>query len=292
LQGCLTGTVAAATVLVAAEAPVSSLATRLGLLQTAVFCGNSIGPAFGGMIADATDNRVSFLVTSACLLTAGLIVFFTVRESFKRPEAPMARDQGPRIKSMKAAIPITMFSLLGVVFMFQCSNSIIMPILPMYLESIMKNGNFVRSLSGVVIGVASVTSALSAAAVGKLSDRFGHVRLLVICLSLAAVDCFLQGVFPAVPVLVALRAAEGLCLGGTMPAVNALIATRSPKERQGSLFGLSTSVGQIGAALGPMIGSMAATLFGFSAVFFVSALMLAAVVGSLGLFARKTRSVA
>jgi DHA1 family multidrug resistance protein-like MFS transporter len=75
-----------------------------------------------------------------------------------------------------------------------------------------------------------------------------------------------------------------------MPAVNALIATRSPKERQGSLFGLSTSMGQIGAAMGPMIGSAAATLCGYSAVFFVTAFMLVAVVGSLGLFARKTRS--
>ena len=65
LQGCITGTVAAATVLVASIAPPAETGYALGLLQMAIFLGSSLGPMFGGVISDIFSHRITFLATSA-----------------------------------------------------------------------------------------------------------------------------------------------------------------------------------------------------------------------------------
>jgi MFS transporter, DHA1 family, multidrug resistance protein len=74
LQGCITGTIAAATILVASVAPREEVGYSLGLLQMAIFLGASIGPLIGGVIADLVGRRVNFFVTSILLLAAGIIV--------------------------------------------------------------------------------------------------------------------------------------------------------------------------------------------------------------------------
>ena len=68
VQGCITGTIAAATVLVASIAPPEETGYALGLLQMAVFLGASLGPMFGGVISDAFSHRVTFFATSFLLL--------------------------------------------------------------------------------------------------------------------------------------------------------------------------------------------------------------------------------
>ncbi|MCK7506494.1 MAG: MFS transporter [Desulfobacterales bacterium] len=60
LQGCVTGTVAAATVFVASIVPKEEAGYRLGLLQMAIFLGGSIGPLFGGFVADSAGPRANF----------------------------------------------------------------------------------------------------------------------------------------------------------------------------------------------------------------------------------------
>jgi MFS family permease len=59
-QGALTGTVAAATVLVTSVVPENEIGFLLGLLQTGIALGNSLGPPMGGYLADAI-GRVSLM---------------------------------------------------------------------------------------------------------------------------------------------------------------------------------------------------------------------------------------
>jgi DHA1 family multidrug resistance protein-like MFS transporter len=86
--------------------------------------------------------------------------------------------------------------------------------------------------------------------------------------------------------LLAWRAAAGLFLGGTMPSVNALIATEASQRNQGAAFGLSTSVGQIGAAFGPIMGAVMAASFGYRSVFGLTCGLLFATALGIGFFAR------
>ena len=104
LQGCVTGTVSAATVLVAATVPAEEAGYRLGLMQMAVYAGNSLGPLVGGLVSDVAGPRANFIVTSLFLLLSWLVVFAFVRGglpprartgSVLRNAVPTSRPSGP-----------------------------------------------------------------------------------------------------------------------------------------------------------------------------------------------------
>ena len=85
LQGCVTGTVAAATTLVAGSTPRQRVGYALGLLQVAIYGGASVGPLLGGLVADAFGYRAAFWVTGVLLFGAGLLVLFLVQEPSDLP---------------------------------------------------------------------------------------------------------------------------------------------------------------------------------------------------------------
>jgi MFS transporter, DHA1 family, multidrug resistance protein len=107
-----------------------------------------------------------------------------------------------------------------------------------------------------------------------VSYRIGYERTLNICL-LGAFITTIPQVFVQNPwQLLVLRVIQGGFFGGTMPSVNALIAHRAERGRQGSVFGLSSSINSAGAAIGPMIGATVATGFGYPSAFFSMGMIL------------------
>src|SRR5215207_9800230 len=93
LQGCLTGTVAAATVLVSATAPPQKAGERLGTLQMVIFIAAAAGPFFGGAFADLVGIRASFGVTAALLATSAVLISVWVKE--ERPVEEVAEEEEP-----------------------------------------------------------------------------------------------------------------------------------------------------------------------------------------------------
>src|SRR4051812_7442314 len=70
-EGTLTGTVAAATALIATSAPKPRLGYALGMVQTAVFAGAAGGPLLGGIAYDSLGPRGTFLLAGAMLGSGG-----------------------------------------------------------------------------------------------------------------------------------------------------------------------------------------------------------------------------
>ena len=61
-----------------------------------------------------------------------------------------------------------------------------------------------------------------------------------------------------------------------MPSLNALIAQQTQPGKQGSVYGLTSSVSSTSNALGPVIGASMAASMGFGSVFWATGLILAA----------------
>ncbi len=274
IQGLLTGTVAAATVLTAAIVPAREAGYRLGLLQVAIYLGTSTGPLVGGLISDLLGNRANFLVTGLLLALASFLVFCFVEEDLspKPRQGSLFQKMLPDFSVLKAT-PI-LGALLFAVFAVQLANGTANPILPLIILDLKGGGVGTGSLVGLIIGSASLTGALAAALVGKAGARLGYGRTLLACLALSALFYIPQGFARSPYLLLLLRMAGGAFLGASIPTLNALFARQAPRERQGAVFGLSSSMSSGGSAFGPMIGALTANLMGYSAVFFATAAIL------------------
>jgi len=282
LQGCITGTIAAATVLTASIVPASQVGYRLGLIQMAVFIGNSLGPMLGGMITDLAGARVNFLATAVLLAASAFIVLKNVKEEF----VPV-----PKTKSIfRNAIPDfsvlassgELFPLMVVIFFIQFSNSVVGPIIPLVVLDMTNALEGVGSLSGLIIGVASIGGALGSVLAGKISGKLGYGRVLLFCIAGAFLFYIPQGFATEPWQLVLLRFVSGFFMGGTMPTANALIALKAERKKQGAIYGLSSAMSSGGNAIGPAFGALAATMIGYPAVFFTTTILLGALGIGLG----------
>src|SRR2546427_6055180 len=81
LQGATSGTVAAATALVAVETPRNRVGWALGVVTSAVALGSAIGPVVGGIAGAYFGLRLVFLGGGVLLMIAMLPVPLVVRES-------------------------------------------------------------------------------------------------------------------------------------------------------------------------------------------------------------------
>lgn len=224
IQGAITGTVAAATVLTASLVPANQIGYYMGLLQMAVFAGNSAGPLIGGVVTDIAGARVNFLVTSALLAIAAIMVHRRVVEiDIPKPkQRSVIRNAIPDFSVLKG--PSVLKQIFIVIFFVQMGNAITGPIIPLVVLALQKSDVFAGSISGVLIGVTSVAAALGSVVTGKVSQRFGYGRALLVCVTGAFLFYIPQGIVMNVWQLLVLRFISGFFIGGTMPTANALIA--------------------------------------------------------------------
>ena len=288
-QGALTGTVAAATILVASIAPPEEVGYSLGLLQMAIFLGASIGPLFGGVIADLFGRRATFFATAVLLFAAGLVIMRFTVDNFTPP-----RDKKPILKSLLPDFsPLTsstaLWSLLAVIAADQIAGSVLGPFLPLFIQKLSAGSTRVGSTTGLILGLGAVSSALAALTVGKVSYRIGYKRALVICMVGASAFMIPQAFVRTPLQLLLLRIASGFFVGGNLPSANALIAQKTEQGKQGSVYGLSSAIASGSNALGPVIGASIAVTAGYGSVFLTTAGILAAAGISITVFIRGGR---
>jgi len=290
IQGCITGTVAAATILVASVVPKEKVGYGLGLLQMAIFLGASIGPLMGGIIADLVGRRVNFFVTSSLLLVAGIVVARLAEDNFMPPKdrKSLLRSMVPDLRPLASSRAL--LSLVAVIAADQIAGSILNPFLPLIIQRLAPGSALVGSTTGVILGLGAVSSALAAFGIGRISYRLGYKRTLTICMVGAAVFVIPQA-FARTPLqLLFLRMASCFFVGGNLPSANALIAQRAQQGKQGSIYGLTSSVSSASNAIGPAIGAGIAMSAGFSAVFLTTAAILASAGVAIMAFVKPTRA--
>ena len=279
IQGSLTGTVTASTTLVAAITPRDRVAFSLGLMQTAVFSGNSFGPLVGGLIADAFGYRFSFGITGVLLGLAGVLVLILVRERFERPAA--GATPAPLFKGMFAPLSNPLLRALVVALvLLSAGNMAIAPLLPIFVAQLaggtgdIASGGNTAALAGATIGIGGLTSAVAAVAIGRIADRAGHRRILVACSFVAGLLYLPQALVQHPWQLIALRGIHGIAMGGMMPTANALIADMTEPETRGAVYGLTSAASSFGNAVGPLGGATIGAQFGLRAVFPVTSIVL------------------
>lgn len=285
IQGCLTGTVPAATTLIATTVPRDRIGFALGWLQMGVFGGISVGPLVGGLIADTLGYRASFIFTGALLFLAGLGVAFFVHERFERPTDVDGAERKHWWDGLAVVIRSRdLLVVLGTRFLTRTGTRAIGPILPLFVAVLLPESTRVATMAGIVTGASAAASSVGAVVLGRTGDRVGYRRVLLASAAATAVFYALQATVTNLTQLILLQVCAGLAISGTISALSALLATLAPEGKQGSVYGIDTSVTSASNAVGPMIGAALAVALSLRSTFVFAAglfVMAAALIGAL-----------
>lgn len=280
VQGLVTGTVAAANALVAAEAPREQTGFAMGVVQVGLWSGISLGPLIGGLLADAFGYRVSFLVTAVLLLLAGLLVLFGVREQFESqarfgPDRMGFVTEWRHVMSMQGVIPTYIAR-----FLTGIARNLITPIMPLFIASLMPGEGGVSAMTGLITGVASATGTLGAIVLGRVGDRYGHRSVLIGSAAVLALLHVPQTFATATWQLLVLQALTGFAAGGIVSAPSALLAQYTPPGEEGAVYGLDNSVLSGARTVSPLLGSLFSVALGMRSTFMVTAILFVLVAGA------------
>ncbi|MBK5961728.1 MFS transporter [Rhodoplanes elegans] len=121
----------------------------------------------------------------------------------------------------------------------------------------------------VVLGYLLAVTTLIVIA-GRLGDAIGRRRVLLGGLALFTVASALAGVAPSLGLLIAARVVQGTGAAVLMALTLAAVADTVPKERIGSAMGLLGTMSAVGTALGPSLGGILITSFGWRVLFLVN----------------------
>ncbi len=276
LQGALTGTVAAATSLVASTTPREHAGQALGSLQMAIWIGGSVGPLIGGVVADTFGYRAVFWVTGSLLFTSGLIFWRFAHEGARAPSTrSQVRSEGFLTGFKLVFATSGLVALFGVRITVQMGTSLLNPILPLFIQSLVPSTMQVATIAGLVSGVTATASAASAFVLGRICDRRGYRVVMLACLGLAAIcwlpEAFVTGIWQ----LLLLQAGVGFFLGGLLAAVSTAMATMAPEGRHGVVYGLDDASVSSASAIGPMLGASIAASWSLRAPFVLTSCLLA-----------------
>lgn len=273
VQGMITGTISAVNALAAAETPREHTGYAMGLLQVGLAGGVSLGPLLGGALADLYGYSFVFYVTSALLFTAGLMVWFGVHEGEIDESTRDARHDRFLAKWQEILNTPGVLIAYGMRFLTRLGHMMIVPIMPLFIATLLPGAAAVNTLTGMVIGSAAATSAISSVYLGRLGDRIGHRRILTLSAGAAALVYVPQSLVTAAWQLLVLQALFGVTLGGMIPAISALLVRYTRVGHEGAVYGLDNSVHSGARAFAPVIGAGVALWLGLRAAFLATALI-------------------
>lgn len=147
----------------------------------------------------------------------------------------------------------------------------VLPFLSLYIEELGDfSASYVQTWSGWVFGITFVTAFIFSPIWGKIGDRYGRKKILILSASGLALSVLLMGFVSSVWQLFFLRLFMGV-FTGFIPMSQALISTQTPKNIAGQVLGTLQTGSITGSLLGPMLGGWIADIIGYSTTFqFVS----------------------
>ena len=267
--GVLSGYIPNATALIAYQAPREKSGWAIGTLATGAIAGNLIGPLMGGILAELLGMKNVFIITGMILFITLLLTIFLVKETFEPVEKKNLMSTKEILgQSTRRSV---LFGLFFTSLILQLGMTSISPILTLYIRELSTDTGSVLFLSGLIVSVAGVSAVISSPYLGRLGDRIGNHKILLLGLVFSFI-CFIpMGLVTAPWQLGVLRFLLGFSTGALMPSVNTLISKITPPEGVSRIFGYNQMFNNFGQVLGPLVGSAVAQAYSYSAVFFVTA---------------------
>ncbi|EEY5724134.1 MFS transporter [Escherichia coli] len=277
-------------------------ARRRGALVTLMFCGFTLGSAFGGIVSAQLVPVIGWhgiLVLGGVLPLMLFVALLVVLPESPRwqvrrqlPQAVIAKTVSAIIREryvdthfyliesasvtkgsirqlfMGRQLPITL--MLWVVFFM---SLLIIYLLSSWMPTLLNHRGIDLQHASWVTAAFQIGGTLGALALGVLMDKFNPFRVLALSYAIGAVCIVMIGLSQDGLWLMALAIfGTGIGISGSLVGLNALTATLYPTQSRATGVSWSNAVGRCGAIVGSLSGGvMMAMNFSFDTLFFIIA---------------------
>jgi len=271
LEGVITGFSTACTALIATQTDKEHAGYALGTLSTGSIAGSLLGPIIGGFIEENLGFQPVFFITGALLLIAFILTAIFVKESFVRQD-----KKANSINKIWEDIPEKSLTIILLVTFFILSLGLysIEPIVTVYVTQLTKGTANVALLAGLAFSASGLANIISAPRLGRLSDKIGAHKVILIALIVAGIIYIPQAFVKNPWQLIGLRFLLGFAIAGLNPSINTLVKKITPDALTGRVFGFTMSAGYLGVFGGSVLGGQVAAYLGIKFVFFITSALL------------------
>ncbi|MBE4907459.1 MFS transporter [Bacillus luteolus] len=269
IMGIVTGFIPTSLALISAQTPKETAGKTLGTLQMGTVSGALFGPLLGGILADAVGFQYTFLLTSIVIALSTLLVGIGINEiRVSKESKDKKRLSRKEVLQLIFHNPV-LFTIMIISLLVQAANFSIQPLLALYVGELNGTENL-AFLAGLAFSATGFGNLLATRQWGKLGDRIGHEKVLMILIIFAAITFIPQGLATSLWQLVIFRFLFGISVGGLIPCMTAYIRQVAPLSIQGEVMGYNVSFRFLGNVIGPVMGGIVSGYFGISSVFFVT----------------------
>ena len=269
VQGLVSGFYSASITLIASESPIERTGWALGLLASANLAGSLIGPLLGGYIADTVGIRNDFIIVGALMGLAGVLATIFIHENY----VPQPNPEKLSIRKLKEQIPEfnSIVALCVASFIYAICIMSLQPVISVYIKGIVPSDTEnLAFIAGAVFSAMGIAQLMSSSPLGKLVDKIGPRKVLVVSLIYVGILNIPQAYVSDVYQLAIIRFLQGFGLGGMLPALNTYLSSKMPREFTGQVFSYNQSCLFFGYFLGSVGGASLMAWLGFTTLFWVS----------------------
>ena len=269
VQGLVSGFYSASITLIASESPIERTGWALGLLASANLAGSLIGPLLGGYIADTVGIRNDFIIVGALMGLAGVLATIFIHENY----VPQPNPEKLSICKLKEQIPEfnSIVALCVASFIYAICIMSLQPVISVYIKGIVPSDTEnLAFIAGAVFSAMGIAQLMSSSPLGKLVDKIGPRKVLVVSLIYVGILNIPQAYVSDVYQLAIIRFLQGFGLGGMLPALNTYLSSKTPREFTGQVFSYNQSCLFFGYFLGSVGGASLMAWLGFTTLFWVS----------------------
>jgi DHA1 family tetracycline resistance protein-like MFS transporter len=274
LAGAASGTLATAQAYIADSTPPERRARGLGLIGAAFGLGLMAGPVLGGLLSLYSLHTPAFAASALALANATfgfLILPESLPPKHRMPTPILLLNPVSQLRGILRLAGIR--RLLLTVFLLNLSFAGLLVNFPLYSNARFGWGATANAFFFAFVGVCAVLT--QGVLIGRLQPRLGDERLLLVGLSLMALDLGLVALVPFGPLLYPVVGVLALGAGLAIPALTALISRRVSGREQGRLMGGLQAILSLTLIVGPVVAGLAFDHLGVPVPYFIGALLAA-----------------
>lgn len=257
--------------------PASKFGSGIGIFSLAQASCQAIGPTVGLTLYRYIGYNATFLLAAACVV-GGVIATATMKIE-EKTERKQFKISLSNVAAPEGAVPAVLLFLLAGTF-FTINSFLAIYGTDMGVVNI---GFFFTAYAGVML--------ISRPLVGRLTDRYGLVKIVVPAIFCFALSFYLISIASSLPMFLAAAVLAAFGYGSTQPAVQTLCMKSVPPERRGAGSNTAYIGNDLGNMVMPVVAGMIVESVGYRSMWCIMIIPMAVSLAIMLIFRNRIRNI-